>query len=397
MSRKNNKINKIERTLLSGGELAAIERMIIQNAKPKAQNRKKKRVNSQKSYKPSQTGNNAAISFASRQETRKPQISYLKNGNMFVKHKELVTPVSDNGIGFEQVGRFRVNPASRGTFRWLSGIAPSFETYRFRKLGFRYIPRCATTEQGSVLLVPDYDAADTQTLTEDRATQHVNAVEDVLWKEIFCVLRPESMNRALKSHFTCTDERFVQTSQDSKTLDAAQFFLFIDSNTPGTDGKLWVEYEVDLTTPQPPEFPLSLGGAGTNKNAGLLAGSANIFTSNALIVNAEEPVPILEVLPSSSFPGPDLFKFTRDWSGFITKEAEGTGLTGTGTVLRNGTNAIGQPSFSDTITQTIEGSLLRAVRQIYGDWKEGDLLGSGPVTATTLTRMIHNLGGSSVF
>lgn len=385
---------------LSGGELAAIERMIIQNAQSKAQIRQKK-----KKSKP--TGMNAGrgptqsvgVSLSSRQETSKPTIRYKPNGDMTVCHRELVNGVSNsasNSAVFQQVQRLRINPSSKITFKWLSTIAPSFETYRFRKLRFRYIPRCPTSSQGSVLLVPDYDSADANTLTEERATQHVNAVEESVWKECVAILRPESLNRTYKAHFTCTDERFEGTKQDPKTLDAAQFFVFVESNEILTYGKLWVEYEVDLTTPQPPELPFSLGGAGTDKNSGLQAGSANVFVNNTMSALNQEESPILTLLDTtnSTFPGANIFRFNRDWEGFLSKRVEGTTVVGAGPILRNNVDALTTEGFNETMATVTNG--IAAVREIYGKWNEGDLLGSGAVSAATLTRMIHNLGGSSV-
>lgn len=395
MSRKNNNTNK-KSSSRPGGELAAIERMIIQNAKPKASNKKKGSVSNGNGPR-----RGVPLALSARQEVKKPVIKYGPNGAMHVTHREMVGPVNTLGNGFEQAFRLRINPSSRATFKWLSTIAPSWETYRFRKLRFRYIPRVSAQISGSVLMLPDYDAADTNTLTEERASQHVNAVEQVVWEELVCVLHPETMNRAFKSHFTCTDERFLGTSQDSKTLDAAQFFLFTDILLSLTvAGKLWVEYEVDLFTPQPPEFPLSLGGSGADKNSGLASSVANVFTSNATASFNSELTPILERLDSTQFPGFSLFKATRDWEGFITKEVEGTGLTnGTGSLLRNGLNAVAGAAGYDgvnTIAEITNATSTAAIRQIWTSLKQGDLLGSGPVNALTLTRMIMNLGGSSV-
>jgi hypothetical protein len=392
MSRKNNKTNKKSNSL-PGGELAAIERMIIQNAKPKAQNKNRKTQKSRINGGPLQ---GAPIGYSSRQEVRKPQIQHLANGDTIVTHRELVSVMSTPGNGFQQIARLRVNPSSKGTFKWLSAIAPSWETYRFDYLRFHYIPRCGATVEGSFLMLPEYDAADTNTLTEERASQHLNAVEEVLWKELKCPLPTSCLNRAFKAHFNCTDERFIDTKQDVKTLDCAQFFAFCDHFNPFAGfGKLWVEYKVKLMTPQPAEIPLSLGGAGSIKTTGLAVFPAPPFTTNTTSSFNNELTPILEKLDPSLYPGGDLYRFTRDWTGFITKEVEGIGLSGTGSITRNGTDATSYPNFSSTINLIVDGALTHATRQIFGPWKQGDTLGSGLITATSLSRMLMNLGGSN--
>lgn len=394
MSRKNNKTNK--NLVLAGGELAAIERMIIQNAKPKTSKKSGKKQKQNKANTGNGGQRSQGIAFSNRQEKTKAQISRGANGSMRVVNREFIGNVTDLGTGFQLINRYRINAASQKTFRWLSTIAKAFENYKFRMLRFRYIPRCSTTSQGSILMLPDYDAADASPPTEIEACSHVNAVEEVIWEELVCVLKPESLNRAYKSHFNCTDTRFDGSVQDEKTLDAAQFFVFVESSSAGTDGKLWVEYDVELTTPQPPELDASLGGAGTLKVSGLNVNSANIFNDNVTSTNLQEEVPVLRklTLTDQAYPNASMWKFMRDWEGFVTKEVTGTGITDGGAVKVNGVDVTTLPGFATTINSI--GSGLAELRQIHGHFKEGDLLGAGPVVGTTLASMIMNLGGSSV-
>ena len=261
------------------------------------------------------------------------------------------------------------------------------------------IPRCPTTTAGSVLIMPDYDAADTFPLVEEKVCQNINTVEDVPWKEQLCVLRPESLNRLYKAHTCMTDGRFNTTKQDQKTVDAAQVSFYNDLTSGGgfIIGKVWVEYDVELYNPQNAEDAVAFGGVGLNKQSGLTANSASPFLNNAVTTLLQEQNPVVDILPSTSFPGNQLFKFNRAWEGFIDKSITGTTLTDPGTLTRNGVTAVGSGDIVGTITGIINAAATESISQIHGSFAEGDIIGNTAITAASLAGCIINLGGSSVF
>jgi hypothetical protein len=339
----------------------------------------------------------APVSSARGTTVGEAKILVNKQGVVTISNREFLGTIADQGTGFQLIKRLRCNPASALGFPWLYGLAINFETYRFKKLKYFYLPRCATSNQGSVMLLPDYDAADSTPLTETTASQHMNCKEDVIWKEVHCPLDPKRLNALYKQHVCMSDGRFSSTKQDQKTIDAAQFYFFVESSTTGTDGKLWVEYECELMTPQPQEIPVVQGGAGVLDND-VVKNVTNVFNSNSVAVNLQEAVPILKLLPASSFPGPNLFQFTRDWAGFITRQVTGTGMNaGTiGKPTQNGVSFGSIPGFTETIAPGNTGADTRNIGQWWGNWKEGDLLGHELINPTTLTNLVFNLGASSV-
>jgi hypothetical protein len=98
------------------------------------------------------------------------------------------------------------------------------------------------------MMIPDYDPADGAPLSEMVASSYEDVEEDAPWKDIECVLRPQAM-------FPMGPKKFIRTGPlsanlDIKTYDAGTFFLGTVDGTNVNWGKLWVEYDITLFTPQ---------------------------------------------------------------------------------------------------------------------------------------------------
>jgi len=361
---------------------------------PKASTRNRKKQNKTRSIaQEGSVANNgqkqAHNSLSQRVVKKEPREQATKRGKI-VENTELVSQLTLGSV-FAVTDRFRLNPASAKTFPWLSKQAPSYEEYKFHMLRFRFVTRVPTNTSGSLYLAPDYDAADSAPTTEQQISANVDTVEDVVWNSSVCHLKPERLNRAYKSHFNMTDTRFATTNQDQKTIDVG--FLSIAGQMDGftNAGKLFVDYKVEFFEPQYPTDFDNQGGVGLNKTSGLNVNSSNVFQSNAVGTLLQENQPIVSLLPNSSFPGPNLFQFNRDWSGYITKNITGTGLTGVGTILKN------LLPIADTTIPTVTNSAgTNSTYQAFDNFKAGDIIGSNTIAGTTLTSMIMNLGGSSV-
>jgi hypothetical protein len=266
----------------------------------------------------------APIAKSQKTKVGVPKIVQTKDGCV-VTQRELITTLIAPGNGFNILKRLRVNPASVGTFPWLSTIAGSFEQYRFRKLHFEYISRCPTTLAGSVLMSPDYDAQDGSPVNESVQSVFKGTVEDVPWESNTLILLPNLMNRAYKSHFTMSDTRFANTTQDEKTIDSAQVFVSSDTDAGATLGKLWVDYVCELITPQPPVANPASGGLDVQYNqlSTNLAGSLNplVSTSTLAIRQQDSSDPILNLTQPSGVGGggtQQIGTFLRDFQGMVT-------------------------------------------------------------------------------
>jgi len=346
--------------------------------------RGKKRKPKQKSTYSKEERAPVAVSISTK--TMAPKMSYGPNAkSCIIRHSEFIgTLQNSSDPNFHILKRLRVNPGSAGTFAWLSQVAGSWEFYRFRKLNFRFITRCPSTSPGVVLYVPDYDAADTVPTSEQAATQYDGAVESSVWKNMSISLRPDRMNALYKRHAIMDDTRFATSAQDEKTIDAGQFMVFSDSATASLIiGKLWVDYEVELMIPQSLIQPPNNVGGELISSTSVQAGTVP-FISNAISANSVgELDPIVSKLPDTSFPGKNLLKFNKDFTGLLNTSALGSGITAIGSPLING----GTAGVTNLTSAIINAGANTGMRVDYLKALAGDTLGIDSTTATTLTTL----------
>jgi len=168
-------------------------------------------------------------------------------GGTRITHREFLGQITGT-VAFT-VSKFIVNPGQTLTFPWLAPQAVQWESYRFHRLAFEYITRCGSTESGSVLMSPDYDAADATPTTELQLTTYDGATEDSPWRNQRNNLKPSAM-------FSMGSRKFVRgngllpASADIKTYDCANMFIATIGTAANAWGKLWVDYDVEFFTPQ---------------------------------------------------------------------------------------------------------------------------------------------------
>jgi len=201
----------------------------------------------------SRTSVAAAYSVGLRSSEPRISGNYQKTN---IKHRELISSVLGS-VSFTVQSSFSINPGLSATFPWLSTQAQGWEQYRFNKLKFCYYTRTGSTTPGSVILVPDYDAADAAPSSEQIASAYRDVVEEVPWVEEFtCTLDPQAM-------FPNGPKKFIRvgalaSNLDVKTYDAANFYVCTIDGTAINWGKIWVEYDIDFFVPQlPPSGALS--------------------------------------------------------------------------------------------------------------------------------------------
>jgi len=185
---------------------------------------------------------------------------YETANNSRIRHAEMVGIV--NGTTGFTTSLYSLNPGMSSTFPWLSTQAAGWEQYRFLKLRFWYIPRVATTLQGVVMLIPDYDAADNAPINEQIATSYEGAAEMVCW-ESFSISFSTAKMHSMGSHkFVRTGTLGNATTLDIKTYDVGTLFVAAsDASANAAWGRLWVEYDVELVNPQLPSQGLAGWGS----------------------------------------------------------------------------------------------------------------------------------------
>jgi len=208
----------------------------------KSSNGNKKQSNGQQNQK------FAASAYATATIGKAPIIKQT-NQNCRVKHRELLMSVTGSVL-FDVVATFALNPGLAASFPWLSGIAANWEQYRFISLRYCYLTRTGTNVPGSVMMVPDYDAADTEPLTEQIASSFEDVVEDAPWKDITCILPSRRLNSTMPYKTVRTGA--LANNLDVKTYDSGNMFICAVDGTAVNWGKVWVEYEVEFIIPQLP-------------------------------------------------------------------------------------------------------------------------------------------------
>jgi len=188
----------------------------------------------------------AAAAYATGQSQTAPLINASRDSCRIV-HRELVASVTGSAA-FAVPYDFALNPGLAASFPWLATQAQSWETYRFNRLRYCYYTRTGSSTPGSCMLVPDYDAEDAVPSSEQIASSYEDVAEDAPWKDIDCDLRVPAM-------FSMGPKKFIRTGAvpagtDIKTYDAGQMFVCTTDGTAVNWGKLWVEYDVTLYTPQ---------------------------------------------------------------------------------------------------------------------------------------------------
>lgn len=217
--------------------------------------------------------------------TQRPQVSRGVN-KIIVKHREYFATVNTTAASFV-VSRFQVNPGNAGMFPWLSTQAAGWERYRFRRLNIEYVPRCSTTQTGTLVISPDYDAADEEPTNEAVACSYADAVSGAPWSPALCKLNSEACAGGTTSKYI----RFggLAANLDVKTYDCASLFICRDGTGAATWGKLWVEYEVELITPH--TLPTPWTSTWVGKFPTPIAGS-QIFIGNVSGATIEQAGPI---------------------------------------------------------------------------------------------------------
>lgn len=194
-----------------------------------------------------------------------------------IAHRELVTSVTGS-VAFTVQNSLALNPGIPTTFPWLAVEAQGWEQYKFNRLRFCYYSRCATSTPGSIMLVPDYDAADAAPSSEQIASSYSDTSEYVPWKEVFCCeLDPKALTDA-------GDRKFVRTGTlaanlDIKTYDGGNLHLCTVDGTAVSWGKLWVEYDVEFFKPQLPPTGSSFNSNAKVVGSGSVSKTAYLGTS----------------------------------------------------------------------------------------------------------------------
>jgi hypothetical protein len=213
--------------------------------------------------------------------TRVPDVSgspYGSDGRIRIRHREYVGEV----LGSVLFGAtsFSINPGLQALFPWLSVIAPQFESYVFRSLKFLYETQKSASTSGSVMMAVDFDAADAAPANKQQLMAFHNAVRSAVWES--CVFKSDGPD--LKKFGV---QRYLRTGNlaanlDVKTYDVGNFIVATQGEADASAiGELYVEYDVELITPQLASDPAAAASASITTTG---ASSAAPYTGAQTVV-----------------------------------------------------------------------------------------------------------------
>lgn len=194
-----------------------------------------------------------------------------------IVHREKVSKLTTPGTGaYTVLGSFALNPGISRTFPWLSNEAQGWESYRFNKLRFIWVPTSGTATVGNIIMGPDYDAADDPPAAESFFSSYTNTEESNVWARFASDLDPDLLNGEQRRKFI----RFgaLDGNLDIKTYDSGNFYVASTDDSAANTGKLWVEYDISLYNPQVPPGGFQASGSILSDFTGL--GGSQPFGTN---------------------------------------------------------------------------------------------------------------------
>jgi hypothetical protein len=231
------------------------------NGKRKNKNKRKQQGNKQPNpvSQPS-----VPVAYGQQARIPKPRFKQSKPGCTRVTHTELIGDIT--GSDLFTATPYQINAGLQSMFTWLANIASNYETYKFHRLRFRYTNACASTQVGYVYLSVEFDPADPTPTSEQQLAAYQDTVYGSAWMNHTYTCSPKSMSRM--------NSYLVRNGAGPSPNELPQFdvgFLVVATNqNSGTPflGKLWVDYDVEFSTPQmnSPAVGNSLSGrfSGTN-------------------------------------------------------------------------------------------------------------------------------------
>lgn len=225
---------------------------MLMNSKPKNNKKQKSRPKKASSnlVSPGKLSQ-APVAMQRQSKMSKPRMVTAPNGNCRIRHREYLKDIVAQAASpslFTSEG-FPVNPGMSGTFPWLSQIAPRFEKYRFNSLKFQFETEAPTSLGGSLILTLDYDASDQAPQSKVQAMAYKNAVRSAPWEECTHTSAKEDLSQQ-KQYFVRSGANPAST--DVKLYDVGNLFVCSQNVVTGgaTLGELYVDYDIELLTPQ---------------------------------------------------------------------------------------------------------------------------------------------------
>ena len=238
-----------------------------------------------------------------------------------IRHKEFIKDL-DAPEGAGLYSKIEVNPGIESTFPWLSAVAMRFETYKWNSLRFHYVPSVATTTAGSLLLAPDYDAADdNSSASKGELLQFEDAVRGPWWSGFTMECSKHNLSKAKELYVRGQD---LVSNLDIKTYDVLQLNIMRAATSAVSGaGELWVEYDITLITPQKKHYQTENGSRRFEGIFNIVGGAATTIVNVLETAMSQMDVTVANTgLKTDEFfigihePGVYMYSIATDVTGF---------------------------------------------------------------------------------
>jgi len=193
--------------------------------------------------------------------TTEPVFRPCAPGCILVSKTEYIGEIvsSSENLGYEITLALPINVGAPQTFPWASTLAKNFESYRFKSLSFHFETEAPTTQIGYVGLVIDYNPSEPAPISKVQAMDFEESIRGPVWENFSH--RCLSKNLSKRKTYFCRSANDVVT--DPLLYDVGNVYV-IQGNTGSSPvhlGELWVEYELELMTPELNPDAITFDGA----------------------------------------------------------------------------------------------------------------------------------------
>jgi len=172
-----------------------------------------------------------------------------------MRHSEMCFNVVSSAVT-DQIQAFSINPANGSLFPYLSGIANKFDSYRFNKLSFRYVPEVGSGSTGHCCAAVDPDPDkeyDDLPHSRQEMMSFETAVSSNLWLGWNLDVPMSSISRYPK-YLVATQDTARDTGEPAR--DVGRLFMTTYSSGSSVVGTFWVTYDITLFNPGVNRIPL---------------------------------------------------------------------------------------------------------------------------------------------
>lgn len=188
------------------------------------------------------------VNFAKSMYSGKPLINGRSSHSIVVSHREFVCDVTSY-VNFTLMPSRNINPGIDSMFPWLGSIARKYESYIFRRLSFIYEPFVSSATAGVIYMAIDYDAKDSDPVTKTELTGYANCVKSQLWAPCRFDANPLDLQKFAKERYTRGEA--LPANSAVQSYDVGKFICATYGGAGGgLCGEIYVDFEVELITPQ---------------------------------------------------------------------------------------------------------------------------------------------------